>query len=130
MVHHELLAKVLAVTCRINLSRLSQLALFPSKTLRAGLALLRGNSPAIDRRSRVMCFTSRNRGEATILGVFKIEVEGTRREPRNFLFKRGTLRAGLEPATYGLEDRCSIQLSYRSQGWALYASDGIMPILS
>ena len=128
--HHELLAKVLAVACRINLSRLSQLALFPSKTLRAGLALLRGNSPAIDRRSRVMCFTSRNRGEATILGVFEIEVEGTRREPRNFLFKRGTLRAGLEPATYGLEDRCSIQLSYRSQGWALYASDGIMPILS
>ena len=28
-----------------------------------------------------------------------------------------TLRAGLEPATYGLEDRCSIQLSYRSQFW-------------
>ena len=27
-----------------------------------------------------------------------------------------TLRAGLEPATYGLEDRCSIQLSYRSLG--------------
>ena len=38
-----------------------------------------------------------------------------------------TLRAGLEPATYGLEDRCSIQLSYRSQGWALYASQVIMP---
>ena len=112
--HHELLAKVLAVTCRITLSRLEPLALFHSKTLRAGLALLRGNSPAIDRRSRVMCFTSRNRGEATILGVFEIEVEGTRREPRNFLFKRGTLRAGLEPATYGLEDRCSIQLSYLS----------------
>ena len=40
-----------------------------------------------------------------------------------------TLRAGLEPATYGLEDRCSIQLSYRSMGWALYASQGIMPTL-
>ena len=39
------------------------------------------------------------------------------------------LRAGLEPATYGLEDRCSIQLSYRSMGWALYASQGIMPTL-
>ena len=40
-----------------------------------------------------------------------------------------TLRAGLEPATCGLEDRCSIQLSYRSQGWALYAREGIMPTL-
>ena len=29
--HHELLAKVLAVTCRITLSRLDQLALSPQK---------------------------------------------------------------------------------------------------
>ena len=69
MVHHELLAKVLADAYGITLSRLNQLALFPSKTL----------------------------------------------------------RAGLEPATYGLEDRCSIQLSYRSQVWALYLSRCIMP---